>query len=56
MHTLGFSLGIEPNLVNWISVAHAIVEHRFINDYMVGGQLQKGSTFFIIFRFVRFGS
>jgi len=56
MHTLGFSLGIKSNLIDGIAVTHAVVKHRFVDDYMLGGQLLKGSPFFIIFRFVRFGS
>ena len=56
VHTFGFSLGIEPNLIDGIAISHAVVKHRFINDYMVGGQLLKGGPFFMIFGFVRFCS
>ena len=35
IHTLGFSLGIEPNLIDRIAVPHAIVKHRLINDYVL---------------------
>ena len=37
VHTLWFSLGVESNLIDGIAVPHAIVEYRFINDYMLGG-------------------
>jgi hypothetical protein len=37
LHTLGFSFGIESNLVDRIVVPHAIVKHRFVNDHMLGG-------------------
>jgi hypothetical protein len=53
---LGFSLGIEPNLINGIAVSHAIVKHRFINDYVSGGQLLKGNLFFVIFGLMGLGS
>jgi hypothetical protein len=56
MHTLGFSLGIEPDFIDWICVSHAVVKHRLVNDYMLGGQLLKGSPCFIIFGFVQLGS
>ena len=56
MHTFGFSLGIEPNLIDGIAVPHAVVEHHLVNDYMLSGQLLKGGPFFMIFGFVGFRS
>ena len=56
MHTVGFSLGIEPNLVNGIAISHAVVKYGFVYDDVLGGQLPEGSPFFIIFGFVGFGS
>jgi len=56
VHTVGFPLGIEPNLINGITVSHAVVKYRLVNDYMLNGQLLEGGPFFIVFRFVGFGS
>ena len=50
-----FSLRVEANLIDGIIVSHAVVKHRLVNDYMLGGQLLEGGPFFVVFGFMGLG-
>lgn len=52
VHTLRFSFGIESDRINGIVISHAIMEHSFVDDYVVSRQLLEDGPFFIIFGFV----